>query len=298
MKLAGRRLLSVLTFASIAVMARAAPISFNTALPVHKGGLLVREQIIWMRLHDDPSSLDREMDVVAVPSVLVYGATSKFALMGVVPYLDKELDVGSLGVTRQSSGFGDVTTIARSEIFERSRRGQTTRGALFAGLEWPTGEDDESDVFGRLPPGVQLGSGSYDPIVGTVWTGQWLSLQLDGDLAYQRNTEENDFKFGDVLQQNLSVQYRLWPRALASAGVPAYLYGVLEANNIYRAKDEMDGVKDDDSGGYQLFLTPGLQWVTKRLVLEVAAQLPAIRQLHGDALETNFQLTGGFRLWF
>lgn len=275
----------------------AAPISFNTALPVHEGGLLFRGQGVWMRMHDDPSPMGREMDVAAVPSVLVYGATSKLALMGVFPYMDKRLAIKSTGAVRRTSGLGDIMTVARYEVFARSATGRTARGALFAGLKWPTGKDDDADALGPLPRPVQLGSGSFDPFVGTVWTAQWLDMQVDADLSYQRNTEANDFRFGDTLAQNASLQYRLWPRSLA-AGVPSYLYGVLELNNVYQAKNEAAGVRDADSGGYQLFLTPGLQWVSKRAVIELAAQLPVVQELNGSALKTDRRLMGGVRVWF
>jgi hypothetical protein len=50
----------------------AAPITFDTALPVREKGLIVREQAIWLRAGDDPSPLDRELDVLTASTVLVY----------------------------------------------------------------------------------------------------------------------------------------------------------------------------------------------------------------------------------
>lgn len=293
-----RILLSLSLLAAPSARLKAAPISFNTALPVHEGGLLFRGQGVWMRLHDDPSPMGREMDVAAVPAVVVYGATAKLALMGVFPYMDKRLAVKSTGGLRRASGLGDIMTVGRYELLARSGPGRTTRGAVIAGLKWPSGRSAESDALGVLPPPVQLGSGSYDPILGTVWTGQWLAFQVDADVSYRRNTNADGFKFGDQLEQNVSLQYRLSPRSLAAERLPNFLYGVLEANTICQAKNETGGVTDGDSGGTQMFLTPGLQWVTRRAVLELAAQLPAAQNLNGTALRTNYRLTGGFRLWF
>lgn len=251
-----------------------------------------------MRAHDDPSSMDRRMDVAAVPLTLVYGATSRLALMGTFPYLDKRLKIGSTGAERKASGLGDIMTAARYQVYERNRKGETLRGALFAGLKWPTGKDDESDSSGLLPPPVQFGSGSYDPLAGTVWSWQKLSFQIDADFLYRRNTSAGGFKSGDMIQEDVSFQVRLWPKTLKTEGVPKYLYGVLEANSLYQYRNEAGGVKDGDSGGYQLFLAPGLQWVSKRTVLELAVQLPAIQNLNGSALKTDFNLLGGFRWWF
>jgi len=276
----------------------AAPISFNTALPVHKSGLLIRQQVDWTQKHKDPSSLDREMDVTAFTSVFVYGVTSKLALIGVIPILDKELEARATGTQRESTGLGDVSTTARYQVFERNRSGQTWRGAVLGGLKWPTGKNKESDGLGRLPPPVQSGTGSYDPFVGTVWSTLWLSGELDADLVYRRNTRANSFKFGDVIQSNFSYQHRFWPRVLKSEGVPHFFYAVLEANNIYQEKNEAGSTKNNNSGGYQLFITPGLQWVTQRTVLELASQLPAIQDLNGTTLETNVRLITSFRIWF
>lgn len=280
-----------------AAAARAAPITFDTALPVHAGGLLFREQGAWMRMHGDPSPMGREMDVAAAASVLVYGATSKLALMGVFPYLDKRLEIRSTGAVREASGLGDIMTAGRYQIYESDDPGRTIRGSVFAGLQWPSGPSTASDSLGRLPPTVQLGSGAYDPLFGAVWTRQSLAFELDADVLYRRNTRADDFKFGDVVQEDASLQYRLWPRALEAEGVPAYLYGVLEANSVYRAANIAGGAADPDSGGYQLFLDPGLQLVFKRGVLELAAQLPAVQSLNGAGLRANFSLVGGFRIW-
>ena len=43
-------------------------------------------------------------------------------------------------------------------------------------------------------------------------------------------------------------------------------------------------------------LAPGLQYVTKRIILEAAVQLPVVQQLNGMALENNVITTLSVRL--
>jgi len=175
--------------------------------------------------------------------------------------------------------------------------GRTFRVAPFAGIEAPTGDDNETDSFGRLPASVQPGSGSWDPFGGIVATYQTLQFQFDAQASYQANTEANDFEFGDVARLDASLQYRLWPRTLGG-GVPGFLYGVLETNLVHKDKNESGGVDDENSGGITLFIVPAVQYVTKRWIVETAVQLPVFQNLNGTALENEYIVRAGFRLNF
>jgi len=130
-----------------------------------------------------------------------------------------------------------------------------------------------------------------------VATYQTLDYQLDAQAGYQVNTEADNFEFGDEVRFDASLQYRLWPREL-TGGVPGFLYGVLESNLIYRGKNQIGGIDDANSGGTTLFIAPGLQYVTKRWILEAIVQLPAVQDLGGTALEDDYTVRAGFRFNF
>ena len=91
-----------------------------------------------------------------------------------------------------------MSLFGRYTVFRRDWPGRTLRIAPFVGLELPTGDDDETDAFGRLPASVQPGSGSWDPFGGVVITYQTLDFQIDAQASYVAQTEANDFEFGDV----------------------------------------------------------------------------------------------------
>ena len=294
-----RSLARVLATLPLASLAQAAPISFNTALPVAKGEFVFREQFVLDQSGDDPSSADRDRTAWSLDSVLGYGATRNLAVFGVIPYVGKSVDVTMNGArrTRDANGLGDIRLFTRYTIFQHDVPGRTFRVAPFLGLEFPTGDDDERDSRGRLPPSVQPGSGSWDPFGGVVVTFQTLAFQLDGQASYRFNTQANSFEFGDVARLDGSLQYRVWPRDLGP-GTPGFLYGVLEGNFVYQSKNRIDGAQDPDSGGFSLFLVPGLQYVTKRWIVEAGVQLPTYQDLNGEALEKEYVFRGGFRLNF
>ncbi len=280
--------------------AEAAPETFNTALPVAKGEFLFREQFLFKRASDDPSPADREVEILGGISVLGYGITGDLAIFGVLPYLDKDLEVTTPAgsrVTRSTSGIGDARLFGRYTIFKDNFPGGSFRVASFAGIELPTGEHDDSDGLGTLPATLQLGSGSWDPFAGVVATYQVLDYQIDASFSYKLNTEANSFDFGDEARFDASLQYRLWPREL-SGGLPDFLYGVIEANLIHRGKNEISGAGDPNSGGTTLFVAPGLQYVTKRWIIEAIVQLPALQDLNGTALGDDYTVRAGVRINF
>ena len=217
----------VMLLASGVSRSEAGPITFNSALPVATGEFILREQVVVLRSTDDPGPMDRDLRVLAVSSVLAYGVTRDLALFGIVPYLDKTMDdLTEMGQRRRrgDSGLGDATVLGRYTIYSRDRLGETRRLAPFVGLKLPTGEDNATDSFDRLDQPLQLGSGSWDPIVGTIFTWQTFDWQFDSAMQYTFRTPANNFEFGDQVRLDLSFQYRLWPRELG-AGVPAFLYG-------------------------------------------------------------------------
>lgn len=277
----------------------AAPITFNTALPVAKEEGIFRFQFKYLSSSDDPSPMDRELDVRSFPLVGVYGVSAKLALFAFVPVLDKNLDMTTpVGRrTRSVSGVGDTTLLARYTTYKRDKPGQTTRVAPFVGVVAPTGKDDETDDLGRLPQPLQLGSGSWDFQVGTIATWQTRGWQMDSSLSYQFNREANDFEFGDEARLDLSYQRRLLPRELGE-GVPSFVYGVLESNVIWQDRNTLNGLEDADSGGTTWFLAPGIQYVSTRLVIEAAVQIPVVQNLNGAALENDFITTLSARVNF
>ena len=277
--------------------ATAAPITFNTALPVAKGEFVNREQLVLTRSRRDSSGMERKVKGNALVSVLAYGINGKLTLFSVLPYMDKKLSfpVPDAGfVSRSSRGIGDTSIFLRYTLHQNDRQGSTFRLAAFGGVKIPTGSDTEKDVLGPLPIPLQSGSGSWDGFGGVVTTWQTLDFEVDAQLSYAVKTQANNFQAGNEVRLDGSFQNRLFPRELSS-GVPAYVYGVLETNFIHQDKNTFLGHSDLNSGGTTVFLTPGIQYVTRRYVLEAAVQIPVVQKLNGNALKNDYVARAGFR---
>jgi hypothetical protein len=208
MRLGLKVLSGILTIASAA---HAGPQTFNSALPVAKGQFIFREQLLFKKASDDPSIQNRNLNVIGSVSVLAYGITSDLAVFGVLPYLNKRLDVTTPGgrVTRDTNGIGDMRLFGRYTAYQKDMPGKSFRIAPFAGAELPTGDDNATDSLGVLPAPLQLGSGSWDPFVGIAITYQTLDYEIDLSASYKANTAANGFEFGDQARLDASLQYRL-----------------------------------------------------------------------------------------
>ena len=113
-------------------------------------------------------------------------------------------------------------------------------------------------------------------MAGVVATYQTLDYQIDGQFSYLARNEADGFEVGDLVRFDASFQYRLVPRTLGD-GLPNFLYGVIEANLMHQEKNRINGSTDPNSGGTRLFLTPGIQYVTRRWIAEAAVQIPVIQ---------------------
>ena len=269
-----------------------APINSNVALPVRKGGFIFRSQVRWLRATDDPTSSDKQVNVVAITNTLVYGVTPDLALFAIFPYIFRnvELTDPSSGkiIDKNDSGIGDLTLIGRYTIYAKDYPSGTARFAPLAGIKLPTGDDD-------LEP---ITTESIDFQLGGVSTITWDfgRHEVDADIIYRINTEAEDFEKGDDLIYDLAYEFRVYPWTLPDVGAPNFLYLVAEANGIFSQKSELNRKTIDNSGGSILFLSPGIQFVTKRYILEASIQLPVIQDLNGNQVETDFVFTAGFRV--
>jgi len=261
----------------------AAPITFNTALPVSKGEALARQQFIVTNLSDRLNGMKRDVTVRAAVSVLGYGVTPKLALFGVAPLVNIDHETGAMN--GNFTGLGDASFFTRYEIYRNDTPGKTIRIAPFVGATLPTGRTGKT------------GDGSTDGFAGLIFTAASTNWNFDSQVKYVANSRANGFVRGDTSSADASLQYRLLPKTIA-ASTDAFLYGVLEANVTQLQRDRQSGVINPNSGGTQAFLSPGLQYATKRWIAETALTIPVVNNLHGTALEPDYSLVTSLRFNF
>ena len=273
---------------------QAAPITFNTALPVAAEEFVFRLQVKAGKTEEERDIPRRQASQHGIVSVLGYGVTPDLTVFAVLPYFRKKLELNSTNVNRSSDGLSDLSVFARYTVYKRDSRGKTFRIAPFLGFKLATGEDAERDSLGTLPPDLQSGTGSTDYFGGAIATYQTLDWELDSQIRLDVSNEANGFEAGDKVSLAVSLQYRVWPAEL-SATTAGFLYLAVESDLSHRAKARVLGSPDRNSGGDSWFVSPGIQYVTRRWVAEFSIQVPVKQNLNGTALETDYRFSGGLR---
>lgn len=263
--------------------ANAAAITFNTAFPVSKGGIILREQGILTRSSDEFEGVKRKETVIEAVSVLGFGVMRKLAVFGVLPVVHLDREIG--GIENRATNIGDATVFARMEAARRDRPERTIRFAPFAGFVAPTGK------HGRT------GDGSLDVFAGAVLTAATTDWVFDSQIKYVVNNEANDFERGDAASADASLQFRLFPQTI-SANADGFLFGVLEANVTHFEENRLAGLNDPNSGGTQVLVSPGVQYAEKRWIVETAIRIPVLNDFNGDALEPDYSLIVSLRINF
>ncbi len=244
-----------------------------------------------------PDPLDREVDRIVVSLGGGYRLRRNLTLRLGIPWVSTRLEQTIEGTRRSTtaSGLGDIILVGRYRFFKHDAFLRTTQLAVQASLKFPTGATDAEDDEGeRLPPPFQVGTGSFDASVGLNVTQVIRRWSLHSNVAYRFNTEgAQDFRFGDVLLYNLDLEYRWKPWRPGPEIIP-----LLELNGRHAMRAERAGRTIADSGGDVVSLSPGMQYsaASGRWLVEVAVQIPVVRELNGTQLAPPpFTLIVGFR---
>lgn len=285
-------LLFVLAISPAVLQAQGPPINSDTPILLGLEGKAVMLRSILVsksQLYQDGNKisdpLDRSVRMTAVPFVVPYNVKSDLLVGAVLPLLN--VRCRSTAGSFTSTGLGDVSVFAKHVLVQVDRLQETFRILGKAGLKFPTGNKN-------LTP--SLGTGSWDVSIGTVagWIGKRFGLY--GDVSYSLNGSSEGYSYGNAFSYNAALGFRLSPAVYETYPLTQWnLY--LEALGKYAAKDAVNGVANDNSGGHTLMFSPGLQWIPSRVFLaEVSLQFPTLQSLNGTQLGTDFGFIAGIRL--
>lgn len=269
-------------------MARAAPITFNTALPVSEDQIVVRDLLIVSHGASQDNSQAMRIEQTQITNLLIagYGLTPKLAIFGTLPLTHIDRQVGDISET--GSGVGDATVFARYELLRQDNKGQTTRLASFSGLRVPTGKSQQT---------LATGKGGTDILAGLIFTQARLAHAFGAQVSWEIRGGNAGLTRSNQLAFDGSLQYRILPKSISET-TRGFVYGVLEGNLTHSGDRNIGGVAVPESGGVRAFIAPGLQYVTQRWIADIAVQLPVMRPVSLTPFTPDVSVFAGIRFNF
>jgi hypothetical protein len=264
--------------------------------------------------HAHPHSADYVMTISTNAS---YGFTDDFMLSVRVPYVHRSNirsgkhshvegtainEVENLG---SSSGMGDLMLLGKYRF--RRGEGAQLEPALLLGLELPTGETDKRANGERLEAEHQPGSGSWDPIFGFAVSKRFGAYSVDAGALYNLVTKgSQDTDIGDRASYGLAVSYRLGgePQSYRLDGKPLLSDRptwdlMLELNGEWFDRQRVGGEVERDSGGNQVFLSPGVRFTGgPHWTAHLSVGIPVVNELRRSHPDTGYKVLAGLNRAF
>jgi hypothetical protein len=255
-----------------------------------------------------PRSMTMAMHMVG----LMYAPTDRVTLMAMVPSLDLEMEHlirNGNRFTTNSSGLGDVRAAALWTVLDR----ESSHLHLNLGVSAPTGSIDRRDVTPasapdavQLPYPMQLGSGTWDAIVGATWLGQsplW-SWGLQSLATLRTGENDRGYTLGDRVDStgwmarrlgtSWSVSGRLaWSDWGNVEGADPELAGAVAMRMVPTAFPNLRGGSRLDAGAGLNFEV--MEGAAKGLRFSAELLVPMSQDLDGPQLETDRQLVFGMQ---
>jgi hypothetical protein len=254
-----------------------------------------------------PLRMDMQMYMLS----LMYAPTQRITAMLMVPWHVRSMDHVARNGTRfttRSEGWGDVMVAALVRLLDRPNH----EVLLKSGFTIPTGtisaKDDTPMGRVRLPYPMQIGSGTWDPILGFTYLGQsagdgvWVwGAHLEGRFRTGRNRK--GWALGDLVDSSLWVARELTRWASASFRLQGRSWGDIHGRDpdlnplMVPTADphRRSGRRIDALVGVNLFAQEG-PLGGNRISLE--GGVPVYQWLDGPQLETDYRVSASWNWTF
>ncbi len=258
----------------------------------------------WKAIPDKAGNRSSELMLLTTVLVPLAGditESSTFAIGTEIPYATKRLTEN--GQERTSSGISDVTFLAKYgfTIYEESLF--KARVDLIGRIKFPSGKSQSIDAQGfHVPHHLKLGSGSTDYAFGFAFlteTQEW--FMIHGHAMYWLNTSAHEHKAGNNF--NYEVAFLLAALPVDAEPIGTFL-PYLGLKGMHSARDEMDGMRINDSGGDVAALSIGVQslWnyiagIGTFLMFDASYQFPVMQRVNGVQMGYGSAFSAGVRVY-
>lgn len=235
-----------------------------------------------------------------------YGLGTHVTLGGTLSYthstnfraaaIDEQGEVSELLPLGTISGVADSNIYALGTLFDETEQYPVSM-AILAGLNIPTGMVNagtrQGDLFAAAD---QPGSGAWGPFAALVFSKKWEKLMISLNLGYTQTTEgTQNTTLASFFEYNAAAVYQLYKNEKKKLS----LDGIIELNSWTEAKNVVEGIEDDNSGGGGVFLSPGVRLnLRDTLSFYLSLSTPLLEQYNGRQIRTDYGIISGVDVYF
>ncbi|QPJ63627.1 MAG: transporter [Candidatus Nitronauta litoralis] len=289
---------------------------------------IVTESILGMPNGRTFGAAPREMRMYMTMLGGAYSFTDDFAIMAMTSYKRNDMDMvfnvplrnnmlgnnpsRARGFTMHSEGLGDTKVLAKYRLYSDDNLVPTKQISIVGGLSFPTGDINKrftrSPITGQngqiLPYKMQMGSGSFDPIMAVTLQGSSSPFWYGLNAMYIGRWHENDqgYEQGDEFKFDLYTMYQFHEKALVQLQFNGHLedaYNGLpgatrfNGNGIFAPTGQFASpLFDPNNYGFtKLNITAGVQFQPFPLhIMELLASVPIHQDLSGPQLSEEWRM--------
>lgn len=244
-----------------------------------------------------PLSMDMEMHMLG--AMMGYSETVTLMAMVAVKSLSMDHIVNMSGVpfNTEASGLGDIKLSALMQT--------TDSWITNIGLSLPTGSIDEKDVTPmspatpvQLPYPMQLGSGSYELIVGATYSDGELknSWGAQATANIPLNDNDRDYRLGNLFEITGWFSYGMNEKNSASVRFKLQDWGNISGADSALNPAMVPTADAKLRAGTRLDLLAGYNYqINKETLIGIEIGAPVYQKLDGPQLETDLSIQLGFQ---
>ena len=253
----------------------------------------------------DYAEIEKFTKSQTITATLDYNNGEAWGVSLVAPTINRQHSTLGLGGTgspldgaydSKASGVGDIKLIGRYYGFSEQKN-----VGIQLGLKLPTGKTNQvaNDGSTAVDPGLQLGTGTTDMIVGAYYHDNWNdSWGYFGQVMYQRALNSSNmanagngpsYRPGDSWNVNAGLRYEALD----------WIQPTLQINSRFVKKDGGDTGDQFATGGTLVYLTPGaIIPVAKSASIYSSVQLPIYQRVNGIQLTPSYIFSVGAKFNF
>lgn len=224
-----------------------------------KGGVEIAPEVFIDRAGDN------KRNVTALE--LTYGITGDWAAGIDLPYVNKSTGNSS------DSGQGDLRLFSKYRFWRKDGPGVQQSMTVAVKVKMDTGSIDDSS--GRTDSLLGLAYG-YESRKWYRWAALRYLFNGENDAGLRRGNKILYDLVGGIRQHQTSY---LEPDTV----------WLLELNGEYSERNELNGSALANSGGNEVFVSPGIFWTLRNFAVKAGVQIPLLSQLNEDQQKTDYR---------